>query len=247
MHITQRFRLLVKGHVNSVLDSLEDPERTLNQLVLDMEDELEAAKRAAAGAMANEERLRTEIRQYEKEAEHWQKAARRVLGKEDEATAREALERAERCERQAARLKEQLSHQASETLEVRESVAGMQRKLSEARQRLQVVQAQIRSAEARRAVSKVMRRVDHSSLGAEFDRVSLRAETEAASERAYQRLDAELSGDDLKRRLENTEVDDAVDDRLAALRREMDGEADDGAADALEAQEAEDASGGTES
>ena len=46
---------------NAVLDSLEDPERSLNQLVLDMEEELEAAKRAAARAMANEDRLRSKI------------------------------------------------------------------------------------------------------------------------------------------------------------------------------------------
>jgi len=54
MQITQRFSLLVKGRVNAVLDALEDPERSLNQLIIDMEEELESAKRAVASAMAND-------------------------------------------------------------------------------------------------------------------------------------------------------------------------------------------------
>ena len=58
MQITQRFSLLVKGRVNAVLDALEDPERSLNQLIIDMEEELESAKRAVASAIANEDRLR---------------------------------------------------------------------------------------------------------------------------------------------------------------------------------------------
>jgi len=61
MNILHRFNLLVKGRINAVLDALEDPERSLLQLVQDMEEELDAAKRAVARAMANEDRLRAQI------------------------------------------------------------------------------------------------------------------------------------------------------------------------------------------
>ncbi|NHZ70908.1 MAG: hypothetical protein GWP18_04635 [Proteobacteria bacterium] len=43
MNVTQRFTLLVKGSIDAVLIKFEDPERSLNQLVLDMEDELKSA------------------------------------------------------------------------------------------------------------------------------------------------------------------------------------------------------------
>ena len=42
-------------------------------------------------------------------------------------------------------------------------------------------------------------------------------ELRAAEEAAYLRLGGELSGDELKRRLETADVEDAVDDRLAQL------------------------------
>ena len=79
MNITQRFSLLVKTSVEAVLVKFEDPERSLNQLVLDMEDELEAAKRAVARAMANEDRLRSRIKFHEKDMEQWETAAESAM------------------------------------------------------------------------------------------------------------------------------------------------------------------------
>jgi len=218
MQITQRFSLLVKGRVNAVLDALEDPERSLNQLIVDMEDELESAKRAVASAMANEDRLRSQIKVHTKEAAGWQVSAECALKRGNDDDAREALRRAELAERQRERLQERLDGQSVETDEVRKSVVQMQHRLEEARSRLHVIHAQLRQADARRAVGKVMRRVESSSLHAEFDRISGRAAHMAAEERAYQRLDDELNGDDVRRRFEELDLADAVEERLARLR-----------------------------
>jgi len=220
MQITQRFSLLVKGRVNAVLDALEDPERSLNQLIIDMEDELESAKRAVASAMANEDRLRSQIAVHDREARGWQGSAERALKRGNEADAREALRRAELAERQRDRLHERLDVQSRETEEVRVSVVQMQDRLEQAKSRLQVIHAQLRQAEARRAVGKAMRRVEQSSLHAEFDRISGRASHMAAEERAYQRLDDELNGDDVRRRFEDLDLADAVEERLSRLKGE---------------------------
>ena len=100
MNLTQRFTLLVKGSLNSVFDSLEDPERSLYQLVLEMEEQLEAAKRAAAQAMANEDRVRARIATHREDAQRWEAAARRSLAKGQEADASEAVRQAELAGRQ---------------------------------------------------------------------------------------------------------------------------------------------------
>jgi phage shock protein A len=168
--------------------------------------------------MANEDRLRSQIAVHYKEAASWQSSAERALKRANEGDAREALRRAELAERQRDRLQERLDIQSRETEEVRVSVGQMQDRLEQAKSRLQVVHAQLRQAEARRAVGKAMRRVEHSSLHAEFDRISGRAATMAAEERAYQRLDDELNGDDVRRRFEDLDLADAVEERLAKLR-----------------------------
>jgi phage shock protein A len=218
MQITQRFSLLVKGRINAVLDGLEDPKRSLNQLIIDMEEELESAKRAVASAMANEDRLRAQIQVHQKEASGWQQSAGRALARGTEDDAREALKRAELAERQRDRLDERLDVQSKETEEVRVSVAQMQDRLEQARSRLELVHAQLRQAHARRAVGKVMRKVERSSLHAEFDRISGRAAHMAAAERAYHRLDDELNGDDVRQRFEELDLADAVEERLAKLK-----------------------------
>ena len=46
MRILQRLNLLMKGQFSALLDRIEDPERSLHQIVLDMHEELDAAKRA---------------------------------------------------------------------------------------------------------------------------------------------------------------------------------------------------------
>ncbi|HTG36133.1 MAG TPA: PspA/IM30 family protein [Thermoanaerobaculia bacterium] len=218
MNILHRFNLLVKGRINAVLDALEDPERSLLQLVQDMEEELDAAKRAVARAMANEDRLRAQIAFHAQDAGEWQRAAERALGKGDEAGAREALRRVEKAERQREKLGQHLEKQSAETVDVRQSVVRMQERVEQARSRLQLVQAQMRQLEARRAIGDVLSTAGSLNFHGEFDRISARIEEDAATERNYQRIDDELSGENLRRRFEADAVADAVEERLAQLK-----------------------------
>ncbi|HEX6898649.1 MAG TPA: PspA/IM30 family protein [Thermoanaerobaculia bacterium] len=218
MNIMQRFNLLMKGRIHAALDLIEDPERSLNQLVHDMEEELDAAKRAVARAMANEDRLRAQIAFHTQDAAEWQSAAERSLGKGDEASAREALRRVELAERQRDKLAQQLEKQSKETEEVRQSIARMQEKVDQARSRLQLVQAQMRQVQARRAIGEILTSASAHNLHGEFDRISARIEEDAATERNYQRIDDQLSGEDVRRRFESEAVADAVEDRLAKLK-----------------------------
>ena len=218
MNILHRFNLLVKGRINAVLDALEDPERSLLQLVQDMEEELDAAKRAVARAMANEDRLRAQIAFHAQDAGEWQRAAERALGKGDEAGAREALRRVEKAERQREKLGQRLEKQSAETEEVRQSVVRMQERVEQARSRLQLVQAQMRQLEARRAIGDVLSTAGSLNLHGEFDRISARIEEDAATERNYQKIDDDLSGENLRRRFEADAVSDAVEERLAKLK-----------------------------
>lgn len=218
MNILQRFNLLIKGRIHAALDLIEDPERSLNQLVHDMEEELDAAKRAVARAMANEDRLRAQIAFHSQDAAGWQRGAERTLGKGDDAGAREALRRVELAERQRDKLAEQLEKQSRETEEVRQSVARMQEKVEQARGRLQLAQAQMRQVEARRAIGEILASSSSHNLRGELDRISGRIEEQAATERNYQRIDDQLSGEDVRRRFENDAVTSAVEERLAKLK-----------------------------
>lgn len=224
MNFAQRFTLMVKGNLNALMDQWEDPEQSLHQLILEMEEQLEVAKRAVAQAIANEDHLRSRIAFYEKDAEEWQTSARRALkhGKEDDA--REALRRHEQARHQATTLKENLASQERDTEEVRESVKLLHERLGQARSRLQVLQARLRQTEARKAAGKALRGMQKTNVFDEFDRLGDRVDRQAAEERAYLHLDDQLSGTDVRRRFRNDALDEAVEDGLDALRREIEGE-----------------------
>ena len=76
----------------------------------------------------------------------------------------------------------------------------------------------MRQVEARRAIGDVLASAQSHNLMGEFERISGRIEEEAATERNYQRIDDELSGEDLKRRFEADAISDAVEERLARLK-----------------------------
>lgn len=226
--IRQRFTLLVKGSVSRLFDAIEDPEQSLHQLILDMEDELEIAKRAAARAIANEDRLCAQIDRAERDAADYEAGARRSLARDKEDDAREALRRAEQTRQQAARLAERLRVQKEDGARVRSQLGRMQRQLIDARSRLELLQARLRQGEARKAIGRAMRGVAHSDLQAEFDRLGDRVERLAAEDDAYLGLDAELRGDDLRRRVEEEAIDDAVEDQLSRMRTTLEGVEDPG-------------------
>ena len=228
MNIAQRFSLLVKGNITSLFDAIEDPERSLNQLVVDMEEQMDHAKRATAKAMANEERLEARVKAQEEAAGRWEGAARRAISRNRDDDAREALRRAEKSERQAERLRTQLTEQRRDTEQIRDSVRRLDDQLEGARQRLQLLHARMRQSEARRSMGKVLRGMETTNLNGEFERLGERVERRAAEEAAYLRFGAELSGEDLERRCEAAEVDEAVEERLARLRSSLGGEAPDG-------------------
>lgn len=221
MNIAQRFTFLMKGSITSLFDAIEDPERSLNQLVIDMDEQLDRAKRATAQAMANEQRLEAQIRLHEKEMNDWEGHARRAMEKGREEDAREALLHVEGAERQAEKLRAQLADQRGDTEQIRESVTRLHDQMRCARQRLHVLHARMRQSEARRAMGKVIQSVESTNLYGEFDRLGERVELRAAEESAYLRLGSELSGDDVKRRFEAEAVSGAVDDRLARLRASL--------------------------
>ena len=221
MSLSQRFTLMVKSNVTAVLDRLEDPERSLHQLILDMEEQLEAAKQAAASAMANEEQLRNEAASMRRSAEQWRQGARRALARNQEDDAREALRRAEEADAQGERLGQRLEQQSVDTREVTDGIFDLQQRLEQARRRLQLLQARMRQRDARQAAGKVLQGARQVNLHYEFDRLEKKVDLQAAEAKAYSTLDGRLRGEDLRRRLDDQALEHSVDEKLEAMRREL--------------------------
>ena len=58
----QDFTLIMRTSVSTLREKIEDPERMLHQLIIDMEGELESVRASVAAAMADEIQLRNRVR-----------------------------------------------------------------------------------------------------------------------------------------------------------------------------------------
>jgi phage shock protein A len=57
MGILERIRTVLKSNINALISKAENPEKMLNQLIIDMNESLVEAKRQVAMAIADEKKL----------------------------------------------------------------------------------------------------------------------------------------------------------------------------------------------
>ncbi|KAJ0092411.1 hypothetical protein Patl1_26640 [Pistacia atlantica] len=93
MNLFDRFARVVKSYANALISSFEDPEKILEQTVLEMNDDLVKMRQATAQVLASQKRLENKYKAAEQASEDWYRKAQLALQKGEEDLAREALKR----------------------------------------------------------------------------------------------------------------------------------------------------------
>src|SRR5256885_16892473 len=81
MGIFDRLSTLIRSNISDLIARAENPEKMLNQLIVDMRSQLAKAKQQVAGAIADEKRLAAQVDQEKKSAGDWEKRA--VVAEQD--------------------------------------------------------------------------------------------------------------------------------------------------------------------
>ncbi|MEQ9406401.1 MAG: PspA/IM30 family protein [Fuerstiella sp.] len=84
---------IVTCSLTEILDSSDDPQTTLQEVLEEMEEGLASSRRVATTSGANRDRLRTEISEHTIQMQNWMDKAKAALTDGDEQGAREALTR----------------------------------------------------------------------------------------------------------------------------------------------------------
>ncbi|CAK9148791.1 unnamed protein product, partial [Ilex paraguariensis] len=93
MNLFDRFSRVIKSYANAIISSFEDPEKILEQTVLEMNDDLIKMRQATAQVLASQKQLENKYKAAQQASEDWYHRAQLALGKGDEDLAREALKR----------------------------------------------------------------------------------------------------------------------------------------------------------
>ena len=93
MGIFARLAQLIKSNLNDLISRSEDPEKMLNQIVIDMNEQLIEAKKQVAISIADEKRLAKQAEQELANAAEWERRAMMAVRASDDSLAKEALAR----------------------------------------------------------------------------------------------------------------------------------------------------------
>lgn len=221
MGIFARLAVLIKSNLNDLISRSEDPEKMLNQVVIDMANQLIEAKKQVAVSIADEKRLAKQAEQEAANAAEWERRAMLAIKAGDDALAKEALNRKKEHEALANTFKDQWQKQKNAVDQLKSALRMLNSKIEEAKRKKNVLIARKKRAEAQRAIQETMSGMNNASAFETFDRMSekidqIEAEAEASSEIAEQ-----YTGDTLADKFGKLEASSGADDELTALKRKM--------------------------
>lgn len=221
MGIWQRIKTLFKSNVNDAISKREDPEKILNQLIIDMREQLVTAKKQVAIAIADEKRLKKQFEEAAEKANEWEKKAMLAVKAERDDLAVQALNRQKEAANLAKEYQKQFEGQREATEKLRASLRQLNDKIEEARRKKDLLVARQRRAEAQGKIHETLSNMGDNSAFDTFDRMAEKVDQMEAEAEAHEELSDDMSGMDLEAQFRDLESSAGADDALAALKERM--------------------------
>jgi phage shock protein A len=221
MGILSRLATLIKSNLNDLISRSEDPEKMLEQIVLDMNTQLLEAKKQVAVSIADEKRLRAQADQQKALTADWEKKAMLAVRANNDELAREALARKKEHAGIAEQYEQQWSKQKQAVDQLKLALRALNSKIEEAKRKKGLLIARKKRAEAQRAIQETMSGLRSTSAFDSFDRMSSKIEQMEAEAEAGAELAEQYSGDVLAQKFQQLEATSGADEDLLELKRKM--------------------------
>ncbi len=219
MGFFDRLGRLIRANLNHLISQAEDPEKILEQTVIDMQDDLIKLRQAVAQAIATQKRTERQYSQADSMTKDWYQRAQLALQKGEETLAREALTRRQSYQETAVALKTQIDQQATIVTQMKQNMVKLEQKLVEAKTKKDMYIARARAAKSSQQLNEIMGKFGNNSAFTAFERMEEKVlELEAKSQAI-----AELSSNTLEQQFATLESGDAIDAELAAMKTQLSG------------------------
>src|SRR5438094_5437925 len=224
MGLFDRLSQLLRSNINDLISRAEDPEKMLNQILVDMRSQLAKAKQQVATAIADEKRLRDQADGEYRQAADWEKRAMLALQENREDLAKQALVRQSEHMSHAQQLEQTWESHRLETEKLKNSLRDLNDKIEQAKRKKNLLVARQRRAQAQKRIAETMSSMSENSAFDAFTRMEERIEQNERQIKAHVEIDEEFSGDALQsqfKQLEKGAVSVTVDSQLLALKQKM--------------------------
>jgi len=217
MGLFDRIKRVVGANLNDLVNKAEDPEKMLEQAILEMQEDLVQLRQGVAQTIATQKRSEKQYNDAQNEINKWQRNAQLALQKGDENLARQALERKKTYTDTSAALKASLDTQSTQVETLKRNLIQLESKISEAKTKKEMLKARITTAKAQEQLQSMVSGMNTSSAMSAFERM----EEKVLMQEARAQSAGELAGADLETQFARLESGSDVDDELAALKAQM--------------------------
>ncbi len=205
MGLFNKLSTLMRSNINDMIARAEDPEKMLNQIILDMREQLTKAKQEVAVAIADERKLKAQAEEEGRQSQEWERRAMLAVREERDDLARQALARQQEFGERAHSLHETWQRQSSETERLKDSLRQLNSKIEEARRKKNLLIAKQKRAQAQKRIHETMAGLSDKSAFEAFDRMATRIEENERRALAAAEVSDELSGDPLEKQFAQLE------------------------------------------
>ena len=216
MGVFERISRMIRSNISGLLDKVEDPDKVLQQIIIDMQQDLREAKLQVAAAIRDQKKLETRYQETLGAIDKYEKQAIAAVEAGNDVLAKEALKRKKTAEQLTRGYKEQLDEQTQSVQALKTSLTTLQAKIEEAKRRKDLLIARQKRAKAQETISKTMGGMSKSNALAALEKMEGRVRAAEVQAEAM----AEVEADDLEARFAALENDD-VSDELAKLKAKV--------------------------
>ena len=219
MGLIDRILRVIRANLNALVGQAEDPEKILEQTVMDMQEDLVQLRQAVAQAIATQKRTERQAHQAQSNGEEWYRRAQLALQQGSDALAREALTKRKSYQETATALTDQIAQQNTVVVRLKKDMQTLESKIAEAKTKKDMYIARARAAGATARLNEMLGGVNTSSSLNAFEQMEEKVlQLEAQSEAI-----ASLGTDDLQKQFAALEAsnDNDIDAELAAMKAQL--------------------------
>jgi phage shock protein A len=224
MGIFDRIATLFKSNINDLISKAENPEKMLDQILVDMRNQLAQAKQQVASSIADEKRLKDQADAEYKAAQDWEDKAMLAVKQGRDDMAKQALLRHSESLTHANQLEETWNAQQATVEKLKNSLRDLNDKIEEAKRKKNLLLARQRSAQAQQRIAQTMSGMSEKSAFEAFARMEEKIANNERQIKASVEIDEEFSGDRLQsdfKKLERVAGSASADQQLQALKEKM--------------------------
>ena len=214
MGVIDRLSRLVRANVNDMIDKAEDPEKMLDQILRDMQNNIQSARGQVASMIAQEKELEADMKETRTLALQWAAKAQRSVDAGRDDLAREALRRKRDNDENARVYAQQYQAQTQMVEKLKSQLRQLESKYQTTMSQRDSLIARQRRAKAQTQVTQSLTSLSPMNPANELDRIERKIRSQEAQASAM----GELAANSFDTQFNELDYDVDIEEELAALK-----------------------------